>query len=129
MTYISRGRTLAEVIVAVVVVCFLLGFVTVLCIGNFYRAKSAMERQRQRRLARLAGGGGNGVVGGFEYSPASHTSSMYSEEPERQSLLRSAPSDGMNQRNAKNYRGKANAEGTDSLLLDLNDKKPNVAMV
>lgn len=42
---------------------FLTGFVAVLCIGNYYRAKRAMERQRQRRLARLSGHAGNGVVG------------------------------------------------------------------
>ena len=32
-----------------------LGFTLVLCVGNYYRAVKAMERQRQRRLARLAG--------------------------------------------------------------------------
>lgn len=47
------------------------GFICVLCVGNFYRAKRAMERQRQRRLARLSNGGGNGVVD----SPHSATSS------------------------------------------------------
>ena len=63
MTYRSRNRSLAEVLVAVVFVCFMVGFIGVLCIGNYYRAKKAMERQRQRRLARLAGNAGNGVVG------------------------------------------------------------------
>lgn len=62
MTYKSRDRSLTEVLIAVVFVCFFVGFVTVLCIGNYYRAKKAMERQRQRRLARLAGNAGNGVV-------------------------------------------------------------------
>jgi hypothetical protein len=33
---------------------FLVGFITVLCIGNYFRAKRAQERQRQRRLAKLA---------------------------------------------------------------------------
>jgi len=32
---------------------FLVGFITVLCIGNYFRAKRAQERQRQRRLAKL----------------------------------------------------------------------------
>jgi len=47
-------------------VAFLVGFITVLCIGNYFRAKRAQERQRQRRLAKLAatasanGGGGGG---------------------------------------------------------------------
>ena len=53
MTYSSRGRTLTEVILAVVFVGFLTGFVAVLCIGNYFRAKRAMERQRQRRLAKM----------------------------------------------------------------------------
>ena len=63
MTYKSRDRSLTEVLIAVVFVCFFVGFITVLCVGNYYRAKRAMERQRQRRLARLAGNAGNGVVG------------------------------------------------------------------
>lgn len=32
----------------------MVGFITVLCIGNYFRAKRAQERQRQRRLAKLA---------------------------------------------------------------------------
>ena len=39
-----------------------MGFITVLCIGNYFRAKRAQERQRQRRLAKLTGGGGNASV-------------------------------------------------------------------
>jgi hypothetical protein len=61
-----------------------LGFVLFLCIGNYYRAKRAMERQRQRRLARLSNGGGNGVVD----SPRSHPSSATSgASDEHQKLL------------------------------------------
>lgn len=68
----SGGRSLTEIIIAVVFTGFLTGFVTVLCIGNYYRAKIAMERQRQRRLERysLAGGGG-----GIDSSPKSQHSS------------------------------------------------------
>jgi len=33
---------------------FLVGFITVLCIGNYFRAKRAQERQRQRRLNKQA---------------------------------------------------------------------------
>jgi hypothetical protein len=33
------------------------GFITVLCIGNYFRAKRAQERQRQRRLTKLAAAG------------------------------------------------------------------------
>ncbi|GAX20052.1 hypothetical protein FisN_1Lu473 [Fistulifera solaris] len=54
MTYRSRGRSLIEVILAIAFVTFLVGFITVLCIGNYFRAKRAQERQRQRRLAKLA---------------------------------------------------------------------------
>mmetsp|Transcript_20484 Transcript_20484/g.26493 ORF Transcript_20484/g.26493 Transcript_20484/m.26493 type:complete len:106 (-) Transcript_20484:115-432(-) len=54
MTYRSRGRSLFEVIVAMIFVAFLVGFITVLCIGNYFRAKRAQERQRQRRLAKQA---------------------------------------------------------------------------
>jgi len=35
------------------------GFITVLCIGNYFRAKRAQERQRQRRHAKLASGNTN----------------------------------------------------------------------
>ena len=54
MTYRSRGRSIFEVIFAVVFVGFLVGFISVLCIGNYYRAKRAMERQRERRLSSSA---------------------------------------------------------------------------
>lgn len=33
---------------------FLVGFITVLCIGNYFRAKRAQERQKQRRDAKMA---------------------------------------------------------------------------
>jgi len=33
---------------------FLIGFITVLCIGNYFRAKRAQERQKQRRLTKQA---------------------------------------------------------------------------
>jgi hypothetical protein len=49
---------MSEVIFVAVFVGFLVGFVAVLCIGNYFRARRAMERQRQRRLARLAGQNG-----------------------------------------------------------------------
>jgi hypothetical protein len=80
----SRGRTLAEVIFAVVCVGFLTGFVAFLCIGNCYRARRAAERQRQRRLANklltapggavavhavsAAEGQGRGTDGGYHYN-------------------------------------------------------------
>jgi hypothetical protein len=42
---------------AICFVTFLVGFIVVLCVGNFYRAKRAAERQRQRRVAKLAESG------------------------------------------------------------------------
>ena len=50
MTYASRGRSLIEILLATTLVCFLVGFVCVLCWGNWFRARQAQERQRQRRL-------------------------------------------------------------------------------
>mmetsp|Transcript_12894 Transcript_12894/g.18409 ORF Transcript_12894/g.18409 Transcript_12894/m.18409 type:complete len:100 (+) Transcript_12894:184-483(+) len=60
MTYRSRGRSIFEVILAICFVGFLVGFITVLCIGNYFRAKRAQERQRQRRLAKLSNAVHNG---------------------------------------------------------------------
>ena len=37
---------------AICFVAFLVGFITVLCIGNYFRAKRAQDRQRQRRDAK-----------------------------------------------------------------------------
>mmetsp|Transcript_12080 Transcript_12080/g.18556 ORF Transcript_12080/g.18556 Transcript_12080/m.18556 type:complete len:83 (-) Transcript_12080:95-343(-) len=54
MTYQSRGRSMFEVVLAICFVAFLVGFITVLCIGNYFRAKRAQERQRQRREAKQA---------------------------------------------------------------------------
>ncbi|KAL3815675.1 hypothetical protein ACHAXA_006568 [Cyclostephanos tholiformis] len=66
MTYQSRGRTIFEVVLAVCFVAFLVGFITVLCIGNYFRAKRAQERQKQRRDAKMAAtaGGAFGTAGG-----------------------------------------------------------------
>jgi len=55
MTYKSRGRTIIEVVVAAALVGFTVGFVAVLCIGNFFRARRAADRQRQQRLSKLGG--------------------------------------------------------------------------
>ncbi|KAL7571989.1 hypothetical protein ACA910_001646 [Epithemia clementina (nom. ined.)] len=52
MTYSSRGRSLTETMIAAIFGGFLTGFICVLCIGNYYRAKRAMERQRERRMLR-----------------------------------------------------------------------------
>mmetsp|Transcript_20997 Transcript_20997/g.27082 ORF Transcript_20997/g.27082 Transcript_20997/m.27082 type:complete len:131 (+) Transcript_20997:150-542(+) len=63
MTYRSRGRSLLELIFAVSCVAFLCGFILVLCIGNYFRARRAMELQRQRRLAKHANSiNNNGVT-------------------------------------------------------------------
>jgi hypothetical protein len=110
MTYQSKGRSITEVIVAVLIVGFLVGFVAVLCIGNFFRAKRAAERQKQRRLTRLSNGGGNGVVD----SPRSHQSSATSDgsirSEEHQYLLGKQP-DNPRRRNNMD-------EGVDLLLMN-----------
>jgi hypothetical protein len=53
---------------------FYVGFITVLCIGNYFRAKRAQDRQRQRRLAKLADDAtfiepGGAAPGTGEYAP------------------------------------------------------------
>ncbi|KAL7460281.1 hypothetical protein ACHAXS_000744 [Conticribra weissflogii] len=50
MTYRSRGRSHNEAIAAIIFAGFLTGFIFYLCVGNYQRAKRAMERQRKRRL-------------------------------------------------------------------------------
>mmetsp|Transcript_29535 Transcript_29535/g.48734 ORF Transcript_29535/g.48734 Transcript_29535/m.48734 type:complete len:109 (+) Transcript_29535:184-510(+) len=108
MTYKARGRSITEVILAVIFVGFLTGFVVVLCIGNYYRAKKAMERQRQRRFAKLAGRAGNGVID----SPRSYSSSSeYSDE--KASLLKRTPRNGQHQ-----------PPIAEDLLLHVEDQRP-----
>mmetsp|Transcript_5602 Transcript_5602/g.7972 ORF Transcript_5602/g.7972 Transcript_5602/m.7972 type:complete len:159 (+) Transcript_5602:198-674(+) len=84
----SRGRSVAEVIVAVTFMGFLTGFVVVLCIGNYYRAKKAMLRQHRRRIARLTGAppAPGGVIDSPRSQHSSSTASHYSDT-ERQHLL------------------------------------------
>jgi hypothetical protein len=57
---------------AVAFVTFLVGFITVLCIGNYFRAKRAQERQRQRRLAKLAANNNGGYDGQGSYEAPAH---------------------------------------------------------
>jgi hypothetical protein len=100
---------------AVIFVGFLTGFVLVLCIGNYYRAKRAMERQRQRRLAKLSGRSGNGLVD----SPRSQASSSeYSDE--KVSLLKRTPDD----RRGTGMSRRANQPPSisDDLLLHVEDQ-------
>jgi type II secretory pathway pseudopilin PulG len=52
--HVRRERSLLELIFATFLVAFLVGFVCVLCMGNYFRAKRAMERQRELRRRRLA---------------------------------------------------------------------------
>ena len=87
----SRDRSIVEVILAVTCVGFLTGFVAVLCIGNYFRAIRAMERQQKRRLENLSGGGRDGSESGPTDSPRSAystSSSFYgSEGGEQQHLM------------------------------------------
>jgi hypothetical protein len=52
--HMRRDRSLWELIFATFLVAFLVGFVCVLCIGNYFRAKRAMERQRELRRRRAS---------------------------------------------------------------------------
>jgi len=108
---------MAEVIIATGFVSFLIGFVTVLCVGNYYRAKKAMERQRQKRLARLSGNAGNGVVGADD-SPRSDQSTTSSHfHDEQQNLLMGSRANGGPARRRPNG-------DEDALLLDVVDTGP-----
>lgn len=110
---------------AVTFVGFLTGFVAVLCIGNYFRAKRAQERQRQQRLARLAGGSGH------IDSPRSHysgSSGQRSEDDasEKQHLLGGAKRGpklhvDMNHQTSRRRNSNAMEEGTDSLLLQVDE--------
>ena len=62
---------------AVCFCAFLIGFIAVLCIGNYFRAKRAQERQRQRRLAKLAAGNDNGTAQGTYATDASYAAGSY----------------------------------------------------
>mmetsp|Transcript_10837 Transcript_10837/g.20272 ORF Transcript_10837/g.20272 Transcript_10837/m.20272 type:complete len:100 (-) Transcript_10837:382-681(-) len=86
MTYRSRGRSIFEVIVAVCFVGFLVGFITVLCIGNYFRAKRAQERQKQRRLSKMAQQNNNNQgrspsQGGYDHSVAGDSTVSGYEAP------------------------------------------------
>jgi hypothetical protein len=123
---------MTEVLIAVTFVCFLLGFMAVLCIGNYYRARRAMERQRQRRLAQLATShGGTGGVIGAE-SPKSilsgATNSSSGQSDEQRQLLGSAYSGGAGRGGGGGIynpgeprRRNVEEGGGGDLLLDLND--------
>lgn len=50
MTYRWRGRSSNEFLAAIIFAGFLAGFIFYLCLGNYQRAKRAMDRQRKRRL-------------------------------------------------------------------------------
>lgn len=62
---------------AICFVCFLVGFITVLCIGNYFRAKRAQERQRQRRLAKLAASNNAAAAQGMYATDGNFGSSSY----------------------------------------------------
>jgi hypothetical protein len=67
---------------------FMVGFVFVLCVGNYYRALRASERQKERRLAKMMNNGGLTSID----SPKSSTTSGSDLETERQHLLAPRPS-------------------------------------
>ena len=90
-----------------------------LCIGNYYRAKRAMERQKQKRLARLSGRSGNGVIG--MDSPSGSTASSHMSEEKQQLLGNMGQNATMKQQTARRRNMDENGE---SLLLDVDDTGP-----
>lgn len=94
----------------------MVGFVCVLCIGNYYRAKRASEKQKQRRLAKLSNI--PGVVVDSPKSSKSSTTSGSDVDPERQHLL-SRPAQQQNRR--RNNNNNNHLEDTESLLFQVND--------
>eukprot|EP00934_Nitzschia_sp_Nitz4_P005987 Nitzschia sp. Nitz4//scaffold56_size114212//92655//93210//NITZ4_003965-RA/size114212-augustus-gene-0.87-mRNA-1//-1//CDS//3329554751//5977//frame0 len=130
MTYISRGRSLTEMIVAVALVCLLLGFVSVLCVGNYYRAKQAMERQKKKRMARLLGL--KGVIGvDSPRSDHSTTSTQFNDDEQQQYLLQYSQNEQPQNSHRhqqlpllQSARRRNVEEGTESLLFDIQDAPP-----
>lgn len=55
----------------------LVGFITVLCVGNYFRAKRAQERQRQRRLTKQAAA--QGQVDAMATQPGAYAAPTMSE--------------------------------------------------
>ena len=72
---------------AICFTAFLIGFITVLCIGNYFRAKRAQERQRQRRLAKIANAGGGAEPA---YAPDSYAPGGGYEAPQHMPAQASA---------------------------------------
>ena len=135
---------MAEIIVAVVFVGFLTGFVTVLCIGNYFRAKRAQERQRQRRLANIltsshaaqaAFNDGHHHRLAGELSPQSEPSSASSgaaerahpssSDPERTRLLANTASGTQRRANAARSLMNFGEPGDDLLCLEEEDGGPH----
>jgi hypothetical protein len=101
---------------------FLTGFVVVLCIGNYYRARRAMERQKQRRIARLSGHAGNGVIGVDSPCSNQSTASSHMSEEQQHLLGSRAQNAAMKQQTARR-RNMEESTGT-TLLLDITDTGP-----
>jgi hypothetical protein len=85
-----------------------------------------MERQRQRRLARLSSGGGNGVVG--VDSPTHSTASSHVSEEQYSLLGKQSRVMMMNNQQMQAARRRNAEDGTDSLLLDINDARTRPRM-
>lgn len=113
---------------------FLAGFVAVLCVGNYYRALRAMERQKHKREARLdeaATGGMMAAAGSPHSHVSSNASSQFSEERQQRFLehqQRHQPQPQFQQQQPSTRRRNFNAtavdDGTEDLLLDIHDGMP-----
>jgi len=117
-----------------------IGFVCVLFIGNYYRAKKASEKQKQRRIARLFSNGGTATANGVlvdspksKSSSTSGSSALHNDdtmETERQHLLKK-PSQQQQQQRRRNHNHNNNHQNlmhhqmldeTESLLFQVTDR-------
>lgn len=76
-SHVSPLTLISPISQAVCFVVFLVGFITVLCIGNYFRAKRAQERQRQRRLAKLAASNNAAAAAQGMYATDANYSTSY----------------------------------------------------
>jgi hypothetical protein len=62
-----------ELVFATTFAGFLIGFVAVLCVGNYYRAKRAADRQRLRRLEKQEQQQQAASMSSLQYTPNGNT--------------------------------------------------------
>jgi len=102
----------------------MVGFVCVLCIGNYYRAKRALERQRQKRQARLSLGNGYVVDSPKSSSTTSGSTSDHLETEKQHLLANFNPFSASNNRRRNNNNNQQQQDAVsdvESLLFQVDD--------